>query len=148
MGIFDKLMFWKQPDEILTPNNAGLDIQMPDLNNHNSGMPNMNNMDQQLGLNGMDSGLPPQEQSQNPMMPQAFGQQQSFQQSNSFQNSQPTQSFQQPASSDMQKDIQILSLKLDAIKSTLDSLNQRVANIERIAENEQVKQTQTQKRWY
>ena len=145
MGIFDKLMFWKQPEGVLTPNNAGLDINnMPDLNANPMGMPNM---DQQLGMGNMEPGLPPIEN-----LPNQFGQSNLTSQHNSqF----PQQSFQgnsvqqaqfssQP---DIQKDMQILSLKLDAIKSELDSINQRVANIERIAENEQVKQTQP-KRWY
>ena len=45
---------------------------------------------------------------------------------------------------DMQKDLQIVSLKLDAIKSELDSMNQRIKKIEEIAEKEQA----TQKKWY
>ncbi|MFA5797634.1 MAG: hypothetical protein WC916_06410 [Candidatus Woesearchaeota archaeon] len=47
---------------------------------------------------------------------------------------------------DIQKDLQILSLKLDAIKSELDSVNQRVATIERIALKDE--QQMQQKRWY
>ncbi len=35
------------------------------------------------------------------------------------------------------KDIEVVSAKLDALRSTLDSMNQRIANIERIAEKEQ-----------
>lgn len=45
----------------------------------------------------------------------------------------------------LQKDIQILSLKLDAIKAELDNINQRIKNIEAIAEKEQMQQN---KRWY
>jgi hypothetical protein len=48
---------------------------------------------------------------------------------------------------DIGKELQILSLKLDAIKSELDAMGQRVHNIEMIAEKEQAKQGQ-QKRWY
>lgn len=47
---------------------------------------------------------------------------------------------------DIAKDLQILSLKLDAIKSELDSVNQRVATIERIALKDE--QQMQQKRWY
>lgn len=46
---------------------------------------------------------------------------------------------------DLQKDIQILSLKLDAIKSELDSMNQRIKNIESIAQKEQAQQ---RPKWY
>lgn len=62
---------------------------------------------------------------------------------NSSQNYQ--QQPQQTTSND--KDMQIISLKLDAIKSELDAINQRIKNIENIAEKEQQPQTQ-QKRWY
>lgn len=54
---------------------------------------------------------------------------------------QPVQ--QNNSGADLQKDIQILSLKLDAIKSELDSMSQRVKNIEAIAEKEQ-----KPKKWY
>jgi hypothetical protein len=50
-----------------------------------------------------------------------------------------------PTSNSSDKDMQILSLKLDAIKAELDSINQRLRNIEIIAEKEQQPQT---KRWY
>src|SRR3989338_5841553 len=45
-----------------------------------------------------------------------------------------SQQFQpmQSQGGDLQKDIQILSLKLDAIKAELDSMNQRIKNIEAI----------------
>lgn len=61
--------------------------------------------------------------------------------------SQPATQFpnQQFTNDTLQKDIQILSLKLDAIKSELDSINQRIKNIESIAEKEQMQQN---KRWY
>jgi chaperonin cofactor prefoldin len=50
-----------------------------------------------------------------------------------------------PQSNDLQKDIQLISLKLDAIKSELDAVNQRLRNIESIAEREQIKPG---KKWY
>jgi hypothetical protein len=46
---------------------------------------------------------------------------------------------------DISKDLQMISLKLDAIKSELDSVNQRLKAIELIAEREQ---TKTAKKWY
>ena len=50
-------------------------------------------------------------------------------------------SAQQPAS-DVSKDIQILSAKLDSLKAILDNLNQRLANIERIANEAQQSERQ------
>ena len=60
-------------------------------------------------------------------------------------SSQQFQPVQQSQGNDLQKDIQILSLKLDAIKAELDSINQRIKNIETIAEKEQIGQP---KKWY
>jgi hypothetical protein len=47
--------------------------------------------------------------------------------------------------SGLQQDIQVISLKLDAIKSELDAMNQRMKNLEMIAEREQSK---ANKKWY
>lgn len=57
---------------------------------------------------------------------------------------QPQQYSQQD--SQIQKDLQMISLKLDSIKSELDAMNQRMKNIENIAEKEQ-QQSKT-KKWY
>jgi len=40
------------------------------------------------------------------------------------------------SSGDFEKDVQLILAKLDAIQHLLDNLNQRVKNIERIAESE------------
>ena len=47
---------------------------------------------------------------------------------------------------DLQKDLQVISLKLDSIKSELDAMNQRLKTIETIAESEQ--QKSKAKKWY
>jgi hypothetical protein len=44
--------------------------------------------------------------------------------------------YPQPSLGEMAKDIEIIHAKLDAIKSTLDSINQRLATIERMAGGE------------
>ncbi len=160
MGFLDKLMFWKGSENLITPNNAGLDIQMPDLNSP-AGLPNS---DQALGLPNMNPGLPPHENSFNESLNtpnmnlnQSQGQNHQFGSQSGFPSSQQNYSqqqftpisSQQDQSSELQKDIQIISLKLDAIKSELDAMNQRIVTIEKIAQNEQTKQTQqTQRRWY
>jgi len=63
--------------------------------------------------------------------------------SSSFGQPQMQQSMSQ--GSDISKDIQMISLKLDAIKSELESMNQRLKSLESIAEREQSKTT---KKWY
>ena len=47
-----------------------------------------------------------------------------------------TSAFAQPQQS-IDKDIQLLSAKLDSLKAILDNINQRLANIERIAQESQ-----------
>lgn len=54
---------------------------------------------------------------------------------------QPTQNW---SDKNISKDLEIISNKLDAIKSTLENLDYRVKNLERIAEGEQ----KPQKPWY
>src|SRR3990167_10908012 len=48
--------------------------------------------------------------------------------------------YAQAAPSRVDKDIEIISVKLDNIRNTLEILNQRIARIERIAEGEQQQQ--------
>ena len=59
------------------------------------------------------------------------------------------QSMHQPMQqeSNMEKDVQMISLKLDAIKSELDAINQRLRSLESIAEREQAR-TISPKKWY
>ncbi len=45
------------------------------------------------------------------------------------------------------RDMEILSSKLDAVKALLDSMNQRVANIERIALQEEANERKKQRGW-
>jgi len=82
-----------------------------------------------------------------PMMSSSFGQGSNPMDSVNLSNMnmQSSNSGFQPGGQDLQKDIQILSLKLDSIKSELDAINQRIKNIESIAEKEQV---QPRQKWY
>jgi hypothetical protein len=57
----------------------------------------------------------------------------------------PMSQMSQPQGLDISKDLQMISLKLDAIKSDLDAMNQRLKSLESIAEREQLK---TNKKWY
>jgi hypothetical protein len=125
MGILDKLMFWKKKDEFSSDiGNFGADPSMGQAPN--------------LGMNvpeyGQDLGLPNQGYNE----PQ-FGQQlpaSQFGQAPSM-----FQGYQQPAKPafDVNKDMEVISAKLDSLRAYLDSINQRLANIERIAMNEEEK---------
>ncbi len=94
-------------------------------------------MGAQLGLSGPQtqppSGLPPTRgpgmgQPAQPQPPQPFVPQQPNQ---SFAPPQANQNVQTPV--ELTKDIEIIHAKLDAIKSSLDSINQRLVTIERMS---------------
>ena len=134
-GIFGKVLPWKRKDELALGNNLGLGplggfgpgqgmqgMQGPGF----GGMP----YDQQFG--GMGNlgmgGLPPSQYSQ----PQPLGQFSAAPQAEAFQKNQEYE-----RSYAAGKEIEIVSAKLDAIKAALETLNQRLATIERYIQAEQ-----------
>ncbi len=123
MGFLDK--FKKKEESIDFGSNLGLDL------NQESGLHNeMSSPEQHSFAEATPSMSQPSSFSQAPNLTTIqYAQQQS--------STQP--------GGEMSKDMQILSLKLDAIKSELDSMNQRLKNIEAIAEKEQ---HPAAKRWY
>lgn len=131
MAFFGKLAFWKRKDDL---DDLGKDL----------------GLDKDLGL-GMgpspDLGMG-MEPSQQPMQP--FQKYPSFQQQPSFQpQSFQPQTFQQPSYSNedfmTSKNLEVISSKLDALRATMESINQRLANIEAIARGEQ---ENTRRRYY
>jgi len=86
---------------------------------------------------------------QQPNFPQQSFQQPSFPQQQQFQPVYPQSPGFANNSSDgyiASKNLEIISSKLDALKASMDSMNQRVANIEAIARGEQ--EEQRKKRYY
>jgi len=114
--VFDKLKFWKKDE-------PSLDLE---------------ELDKQLGLGKQDDLGLPQEPSTSPeaMMSEP-----------SLKPTPLEQPVEQPTYREIppqqptfvQKDIEIVSSKLDALRATLDAMNQRLVNIERMATNEQEK---------
>ena len=137
MGFFSKLNPFKKKDDF---GDLGKDLDFgKDLGMDLSQGPSP---DLGTGLEPMPSGQPPTQRYP------------SFQQS-SFQPSYPQPSFQPAAPSYnsapsdnyiASKNLEVISSKLDALKASIDSLNQRVANIEAIARGEQ--EDQRRKRYY
>ena len=128
MGFFDKLAFWKKKDDL---DDLGKDL----------------GLDKNLGLDFSSGGPSPDLGMGLEPTPQA---QQPFQKYPSFQQPgiqqppfQPQPAFQQPSfnSSDnsyiASKNLEVISSKLDALRATMESINQRLANIEAIARGEQ-----------
>ncbi len=73
--------------------------------------------------------------------PSAFQQMQQTQQ----QKFMPAASFSETSQTTLQKDVEILSAKIDALRASIESMNQRIINIENIAKAEQEKQQKV--RW-
>ncbi|HYD02933.1 MAG TPA: hypothetical protein VEC16_01415 [Alphaproteobacteria bacterium] len=120
MGIMD---FLKKKEDSL---NYGLDSTAP-LENSGFGNTQSNPMQNNYGSDFGSSNL-------SSMNGGTFGQ--------------PQQQFQQQ-DSQLVKDIQMISLKLDSIKSELDAMSQRLKNLESIAEREQqMLQQPKNKKWY
>ena len=128
MGFMDRIAFWKKKDEF---GDIGLGDKGPDLGAGSAASdlglgPSPGGMESPADLN---LGLPSQPQQPSPQQP-------------SFQQPQPSfqPQFQQPPQQQgftAEKDLEIISSKLDALRAALDSINQRLANLEAIAKGEE-----------
>ncbi len=113
MGIFGKILPWKRREELGMNENIGLGAM---------------GQGQDLGLGGlsqMPSQMPYEPQPQYPQFGGMGAQRPQM------------EAFQQNQSYISGKEIEIVSAKLDAIKSALEALNQRLANVERCLQTEQ-----------
>ena len=134
MGLLGKLLPWKRKDDLALNDNMGFGgFGQPGM--QGQGMPR-----QDLGLGGL--GGNPYDQLGGgggmggiPSSPLPYGQP-------SFPGGRPSmEAFQQNQAYERSyaagKEIEVVSAKLDAIKSALEALNQRLASIERFIQTEQ-----------
>ena len=141
MSFLDKVMFWKKKDTL----DFGGGLGSTDLGNSSlgggMGSGGMGDFGVESGFgqqgfsqqpSGYGGGFVPrndsgnqQYQSQSP----GFAQQQSFGMNNNV-------GMGQQQANVSSKDLEIVSSKLDALRTVLDSINQRLANIERMASGE------------
>jgi len=137
-----RLAFWKKEKPLPMPEDfgKGLDMGMP-AGKDNLGMPEMPGAKDDLGLPGANSmpDMPemPSGMESGPEAPQAFPK---------LDESRPagppapppgaTVVQQAPAATPTTgKDIEIISLKLDSMKTTLEAINERLARLEKLAES-------------
>ena len=124
MSFLDKIAFWKKKDDL---DDLGKDL----------------GIDKDLGLDAgagpspdLGMGIDSSQASQQP-----YQRYPSFQQSPSFSPSFQSPSLQQPSYNNdnyiASKNLEVISSKLDALRATMESINQRLANIEAIARGEQ-----------
>jgi len=128
MSVFSKLAFWKKRDEL-----SELGLGTPSGFGKETGFDN-------LGLPKEDYGFSKDFGQDAAAFQPSFGQQQ-----RPFQAQQPSYPQQQQMFT-VDKDMEIISSKLDALRASLESLNQRLANIERIARGEE-EERHTRSRW-
>jgi hypothetical protein len=122
MGVFDKLMFWKKKEDDLGLGNLG-------AANPNMGAVPDDPFSSEIGMPQQQFGQYRQQYSQQ----QYPGQ---FQQPSFSRADYPgQQGFQSPQGYG-NKDLEVVSAKLDALKAYMDSVNQRLANLERLAEQQ------------
>ncbi|MBS3101985.1 hypothetical protein J4458_00895 [Candidatus Woesearchaeota archaeon] len=135
MGLFGKLMFWRKKDEF-----EGIGLGEKGFK------PNMDfGLGPDLGA-GADFGQGFGQGLQQPGLQQpSYPTPPSFQQQPSFQQMQPPfppPSYSQPAMQSPReyatdKNLEVISSKLDALRAALESINQRLANLEAIARGEE-----------
>ncbi len=130
--MFDKLMFWKKKDDLALP---PVDKIMG--NNSSPGLPEDPNFGTS-SAHGFESNnmLPDLNSGNDPMQQSSFGSSPISQFTShdvaappSFQEHAPQ--LQDSRNDLLQKDMEIISAKLDYLKATLEHINQRLANIER-----------------
>jgi len=126
MSFFTKLAFWKKEPE--------LDLKEDDLGKKDLGSVFGGGDD----LKGFptDSLNPIQGQENEPFHLESFQQHKDFQTQYPFNPSNTEIRFKQEQQGLVSKDIEILSAKIDSLKAMLESINQRLANLERIASEE------------
>jgi len=122
MGFLDKLMFWKhkEPDFMKDSGGFGGDLGSFDLGNPGSDPMAFKGAGDFNQMGDMNRSLHQTSFSQ-PSGPSGYS------------------TFQQSPAPQMagNHDMEVVAAKLDAIRATLDSINQRLANVERIAYAEQ-----------
>ena len=134
MGFFNKLAFWKKKDDL---DNLGKDL----------GLDKEFGLD--LGAPSPDLGMGIEPAQQQPYQKYPSFQQSGFQPQPSFQ---PQPAYQQQPSYSSNdnfiasKNLEVISSKLDALRASIESINQRLANIEAIARGEQ--EDTRRKRYY
>ncbi len=127
-GIFGKVLPWKKKDDLALGDNLGLGaFGAPSQGMQGMQGPGFGSMpyDQQLGMGGLPQSQYPQQQ---PLgsFPGGAPQAEAFQRNQDYERSYAAG-----------KEMEVVSAKLDAIKAALETLNQRLASIERYIQAEQ-----------
>jgi hypothetical protein len=137
--VFDKLKFWKKNDDFadldlgFKEDNLGLNIP-----SEKGDMSSKSGSDFSMGSDNFQSqdmfSAPSNPQFSKQQQPQYMGQNQ-FSQKQQYQQPQPEYTVVPPSSNQtdqiIKKDLEIINIKLDSLKSSMDALGQRLSSIER-----------------
>lgn len=136
MGVFSKLAFWKKKDDFDLGKDFGADLGLGPMEQEmspNLGIPRPYNAQRNAGLQNMNMGMPEDTGFGSMGREQPPGQPLPMQQPFGAPIQPP-----QPTERDYRNDkFEVVSAKLDSIRYTLDSINQRLASLERVAYGEQ-----------
>ena len=127
MSFLDKIQFWKREPAFSVPPEHDFDFTKP----IGDGYPDT------TGLGQPTFGNTPFQQNQMPQLPSfelGFGN--AMQPSSLPQLGSSMNPPQMASGSMVSKDIEIISAKIDSLRATMESVNQRLMNIERLAQNE------------
>jgi len=127
LGVLDKIAFWKKKDDMSDITSDPM-LNTPD--------PAQTQHPEHFGAQPFDQAYPQQQQPYREQPMQQFSEQQSTQ---PYPQQYPEQQSSQPYPQHEDKTLELISVKLDAIKSELDAMNQRIKKIEAIADGEQKK---------
>ena len=138
MGILDKIMFWKKDDEFKDVGLGDKD-NLAFGDNFGAGLQTPNTLGSQFGSQqGFGQGSYGQEPNQGynryPQSPAFSNPQPSMP---SFGPQFPQPRYENPRDDINSKNLEIISSKLDALRASIESLNQRLANLEAIARGEE-----------
>lgn len=125
MGFTDKIKFWKKKDDLGLEDDFGAEMQQNQTQNDGTKESFVGEEGEEV-KNDLSNPLSFQEKTGLEQPQQNFGQ----------------QNFQQPT-----KDFDLISSKLDTIKAELDSMNQRIQKIEKIAEESQKEEKKKDPVW-
>ena len=126
MGILSKLTFWKKKDDL---GDIGKDLGL----DKDMGLDMGEGPSPDLGM-GLEQSQPQQPYQKYPSFQQP---QQGFQPMQSLQQASQQPSYSSNDNFIASKNLEVISSKLDALRASLDSISQRLANLEAIARGEQ-----------
>ena len=127
MSVLDKILFWRKKEEPIMSGETPPELGLPE--------------ESEVGLKPLEgfeespaAGLAPR--AAPPEMPGPMPSREPPESPSSFSARESFAPYQAPSAAPMSKDLELISAKLDALKAILDNINQRLTNLEKMAQGE------------